>query len=73
MINVKLYHCVMYRRSAYVMCVWLCLVTDCQPMIDDLDVLLGRLQKTRNWNQFIGSVRHRFTQLVQLPADVAGM
>ena len=44
------------------MCV--CAVTDCQPMISDLDVLLGHLQKTLDWNRFIVSVRQRFTQLV---------
>ena len=33
-------------------------------MIEDLDVLLGRLQKTLDWHQFIVAVRQRFTRLV---------
>ena len=50
----------------------LCLVTDCRPMIDDLDVLLGHLHKTHDWHQFLVSVRHRFSRLVWLCTAVAG-
>ena len=52
--------------TALLICVYLFAVTDCRPMIGDLDVLLGHLHKTLDWHQFIVSVRHQFTQLVWL-------
>jgi len=54
--------------------VWLypCVVTDCRPMIDDLDIFVAHLQKTLDWHRFIVSVRQGFKQLVWICSHVIG-
>lgn len=41
-------------------------VTDCQPIVKDLDVLLGKLRETNDWHQFVVELRRQFTRLIWL-------